>query len=84
MNTFDRIKSVLDKLDNNQERNNYLDSIRKNPKIGRHDLVRIVCNTMEETNFIESYYKVTIEKNFKTKTKKIASFFLKIFLLSGN
>lgn len=75
MDTFDRIKSVLDQLDNNQQRNNYLDSIRKNPNIGRHDLSRIICNTMEETNFIESYYKVTIENNLKSRIKKIVSFF---------
>lgn len=48
MNTFDRIKSELDNLSSNEERKNYLASIKSNPVIPRHDLVRIVANIMEE------------------------------------
>lgn len=77
MKTFDSIKLKLDSLENNAERIKFLKSIQENTNIGRHDLRRIVCNTMEETNFIESYYKVEIEDNLKIITKKIASFFRK-------
>lgn len=77
MKTFDKIKFTLDNLENNFERKKYLKSIQENPNIGRHDLRRLVCNTMEETNFIESYYKKTFEDNLKIKTKKIATFFKK-------
>jgi hypothetical protein len=66
MKTFDKIKSTLDNLETNIERKKYLKSIQNDPNIGRHDLRRIVCNTMEETNFIESYYKVEFENNLKT------------------
>ncbi|REC40922.1 MULTISPECIES: hypothetical protein [Chryseobacterium] len=77
MKTFDKIKSTLDNLETNIERKKYLKSIQNDPNIGRHDLRRIVCNTMEETNFIESYYKVEFENNLKTIIIKIIAFFEK-------
>ena len=77
MKTFDKIKSTLDNLETNIERKNYLKSIQNDPNIGRHDLRRIVCNTMEETNFIESYYKVEFENNLKIMIKKVTAFLRK-------
>lgn len=77
MKTFDKIKSTLDNLETNIERKKYLKSIQNDPNIGRHDLRRIVCNTMEETNFVESYYKVEFENNLKTIIIKIIAFFEK-------
>lgn len=47
MKTFDSIKLKLDSLENNAERIKFLKSIQENPNIGRHDLRRIVCNTMD-------------------------------------
>lgn len=75
MKTFDKIKFTLDNLENNIERKKYLKSIQNDPNIGRHDLRRIVCNTMEETNFIESYYKIEFDDILKIIFKKISSFF---------
>jgi len=80
MKTFDSIKLKLDSLENNAERIKFLKSIQENPNIGRDDLRRIVCNTMEETNFIESYYKVEFKDNLEIITKKIASFLKKLYL----
>jgi len=77
MKTFDKIKFTLDNLENNIERKKYLKSIQNDPNIGRHDLRRIVCNTMEETNFIESYYKIEFDDILKIIFKKISSFFRK-------
>ena len=86
MKTFDKIKFTLDNLENNIERKKYIKSIQNDPNIGRHDLRRIVCNTMEETNFIESYYKVEFKNNLQTMLKKIVAFFRKFsfkrFILS--
>lgn len=70
---------ILDDLPNNDLRKNYLESIRKDPNVGRHDLSRIACNVLQENNFIESNYKViwgnslknTIKKLFKENFKRI-------------
>lgn len=60
---------ILDNLPNNNMRKNYLESIRKDPNIGRHDLLRLACNVLQESNFIESHYKVSFVGYLKKKLK---------------
>lgn len=77
MNTFNRLKNILDEMPNNSERKNYIQSIRTNPLIGRHDLLRIACNIIHDENFIDSYYKPSFEYSAKKRIKKVTQFFSK-------
>lgn len=61
--------NILDNLPNNNLRRNYLESIRKDPNIGRHDLLRLACNVLQESDFIESKYKVSFVDYLKKKLK---------------
>lgn len=61
---------TLDDLPNNNSRKDYLESIRKNPNIGRHDLLRIACNVLRESNFIESKYKLSFVDSLKDIFRK--------------
>ncbi|SKB93949.1 hypothetical protein [Chryseobacterium balustinum] len=62
--------NILDNLPNNNLRRNYLESIRKDPNIGRHDLLRLACNVLQESDFIESKYKVSFVDSLKDIFKK--------------
>lgn len=77
MTELNQILNVLDNLPNNSERNKYLESIRKNPNIGRHDLVRISCNILIQSNFVENYYRISFTKFLKLEVQKIIKFFRK-------
>lgn len=82
MNTFNLLKNTLDSMSNNEERKNYIESVRQNPLIGRHDLLRIACNIVYDENFIDSYYKDSFTDSVKNKVKKVVYFFTK-FLKKG-
>ncbi|MCC9037023.1 hypothetical protein LNP80_22690 [Chryseobacterium sp. C-39] len=84
MNTFIKLKNTLDSMSNNDERKKYLDSIRKNPLIGRHDLLRIACNIMHDDNFIDSYYKVSINNSAKSTVKKLMQNFSNFLIKAKN
>lgn len=65
---------ILDDLPNNDLRKNYLESIRKDPNIGRHDLLRLACNVLQESNFLESNYNASfgdIVKKIFSKLRKL-------------
>lgn len=66
--------NILDDLPNNDLRKNYLESIRKDPNIGRHDLFRLACNVLQESNFVESHYNISfgdIVKNIFSNLRKL-------------
>lgn len=75
MNTFDRIKSDLDNLSSNEERKKYLEDIRKDPSISRHDLRRLVVNIMDQDSFIDKYYGFHNENYFKKLWSKFINLF---------
>lgn len=74
MKEYYQLIKELDDIPDNLARKKYLMGIKQNPLIPRHDLRRIACNILLESNFIETNYPVRI----KTRIKKILFFFTKI------
>lgn len=76
MKEYFQLIKELDNLPDNMVREKYLMDIKKNPLIPRHDLRRIACNILLESNFIENNYPIETKK----KLKKILTYFAKILI----
>ena len=77
MREFHKIINILDSLPNNKTRKEYLESIRKNPNIARHDLMRVSCNILIQNNFIDRYYRIGFREFLKTIGQQMIEFFEK-------
>lgn len=77
MREFHQIINILDSLPNNKTRKDYLESIRKNPNIARHDFMRVSCNVLVQNNFIDTYYRLGFTESVKIKGQKMIEFFEK-------
>lgn len=78
MREFHQIINILDSLPNNKTRKEYLESIRKNPNIARHDFKRISCNVLIENDFINTYYRIDFAEFVKIKGQQMIRFFEKL------
>lgn len=77
MREFHQIINILDSLPNNKTRKEYLESIRKNPNIARHDFKRISCNVLIQNDFVNTYYRIDFAEFVKIKGQQMIGFFEK-------
>lgn len=76
MKEYYQLIKELDNLPDNMARKKHLMDIKLNPLIPRHDLRRIACNIILESNFIENNYPIETKK----KVKKFFIYFAKMLI----
>lgn len=65
MKTYNIILDELKKMDNNEERKEFLNAIVLNENIPTNDLRRIACQMFIESNFVERYFKPGFKETLK-------------------
>lgn len=64
-------------MNNNEERKEFLKSIVTDKNIPKDDLRKITCQTFIESNFVDSYFKLSLIEIVKLRSRNLSNFFRK-------